>query len=270
MFRKIYDIINENGIISSLIASALFALVLFSVSMDKRILTYDVVSNQKLFSSSESNALIILDKDSQSLDRNIYYIEIDIWNQGNKAIEVDNIKEDLSLVFDNDVRILTPLTIQETHPVVTRAEAQADTLLNGISLSFDFLEDGNGIKLKGYYMSEFDNKSEVALLGYISRGGEIKTFKESFFEKHAISTFIILTSLFGFIGYYVSNYIGGIINRIVGRFIDRNRYRIWNWIVYYSFAAIIVYFLAVKVLGVLPIWIRDGLGNYFNPASPFS
>lgn len=267
--KKIFKFINENGIVSSLLASIIFALIIFVVSRDKSVLTYEIATNQKLFESENNEALIILRKDSQEVKRDIYYIEIEIWNQGNKPIEEQNIKESISFDFGKDIEILNGIKLEETHPNVTKSTIKIDSSRQKIITKFKYLEKGNGIKLKSYYTSSLEKESEIIHKGYISEGGEIKCFNETFSQ--AYSTWISIIFFFISIGFawFASHYVFKYLDIGIGKFIDKEKHKYWNLAAYIIISIPILYFVLFKFLNKVPRWIKEFLENYFNPESPF-
>lgn len=270
MIKSVFDYINKNGIVSSLIASVIFALILFLISRDTSILTYEVITNQKLFESSNNEALIILNKDSQQIKQDIYYLEIDVWNQGNKEIKLEDIKENFILKFEDEVVILGEFKIEETHPKVSQSKVKIDSLQEKIIIINKYLEKGNGVKLMGYYSSISEKPSEITHKGYITKGGQIKCYNKSFSQKYStiiVIVFLVITSAFA---YYSARYVGKFISDIIDKYIDKEKYKNWNSIAYIAILIPVAYFFLFKFVNNIPRWIKEFLENYFNPESPFN
>ncbi len=268
--KKLATFINGNGIISSLVASILFTGLVFLISRDRSILTYDVRANIKLFESDDNESFIILRRDSSEVEKDIYFIEVDIWNQGNKGINSADVKQAISLSLTGDIELLPDPILLETHPEVTDARIRYDSLGVDILVSFHYLERGNGIKLKAYYASGSSEPSQVNCSGYIAGGGIIKNFDKTFSQTYAIWIWIMMLIITIVFAYYVSGIIFRNLTKFVDSVIDFKKYRLWNYLLYGLISIPIGYFVLIKYINKIPMWIKEFLEYYFNPQSPFT
>lgn len=268
--KKLFELINRNGILSSLIASAIFAFCIYFFSIDKRILSYKEVTHEMLYDNDENFGLTILTNDSIKLDKNIFFLEIDIWNQGNQPIEQKDIKDNFGLQLEEGFTFLATSKIFETHKEVTKGEILIDSIKSKMFLTFDFLEKGNGIKVKTYYISKSKEKSSIKPLGYIAQNTIIRHYNSTFTEKYrlwiSLFVYIIGLALMIWVGYKISNKIEELFDKYLIKYLKNIVVRrIAGLLVYF----VIFWFFLVKVLSKIPKWIYDFIADYFNRDSPF-
>jgi len=168
--KKIYKLINENGILSSLIASVIFAIVLLFLNNERKSLVYDVFFHEKIIDVEQGKGFEIYDSDSVKVTDNLYLLKLDIWNKGNKPISITDIKEKINFQLDTSAVILNEVVIHENYSNVTNTTILKQS--NKIFLNFDYLEKQNAIRLQLYYSN--NEKSKVKFNGYIAEGDNIQ------------------------------------------------------------------------------------------------
>jgi len=267
--KNIQKIINENGIVSSLIASIIFAILVYIFSKENSILTYKVVTHERLFEESNSEALIILNKDSERISKDIYFLEIDVWNQGDKAITKAELKDDITLAINQNSEFLKEIKVEETHSRVTRAHVCLDSLRRKLVFAFDYLEKNNGVKIKCYYTTKDSIKSLIQVTGYISGGGKIKYFNEAFLEKYNIGLVLTALILGITIIWFAQKYLGDFIDLLIDKYCNNIKFKYFRLLVWLFIYIPIAYFLVIKVLSFAPMWLYDLTKQYFNHDSPF-
>lgn len=267
--KRILNFINRNGILSSLIAAAIFALIVFFINRDKRILTYKIITHEKLFDKEDNTSFLLFTKDSIRINQNVYFLEIDIWNQGDLAILEQDIRDPFVLKLDKGAAIVTNPKIIETHPNVTNSIIKLDSIKNSTQLQFDFLEKGNGIKIIQYYSYKNSEPSNVKHNGYISGNSEIRYFNETFTHKYNNWLILVALILSVFLIIPASSWLSRFIDRQIEKYgsgIKQKYIKLILWLIIYM---PIAWFTIVKVLGKIPRWIYEFLAEYFNRDTPF-
>ncbi len=268
--KKVFEFINRNGILSSLIASVIFAFCIYFFSIDKRILSFKEVTHEMLYDKNENFGLTIFANDSIKLDKNIFFLEVDLWNQGNKPIEQKDIKDNFGLKLEEGFTFLANSKVFETHKEVTKSEILLDSIKSKLYLTFEFLEKGNGIKVKTYYVSDSKEKSSIEPLGYIAQNTIIRHFNSTFTEKYriwiALVVWIIGLALMIWTGNKISNKIDELFDKYLINYLKNKVVRrIAGLLIYF----VILWYFLVKVLSKIPKWIYEFIADYFNRDSPF-
>jgi len=259
--NKIYNWINRHGIITSIIASAIIIALTFFFSKDKKILTYKIVTHEQLFNPRLTPEFSFYLGDSIEISSNVYYCEFDIWNQGNSAIERNNIKEKIKLILNDSSNIIGVPELIQTHPNIINGRISIES--SKLSINLDFLEKKNGLKIKFYYTNPSTSKSLIKLEGYISGNSEIKYFNESFMRSSNswfIAIYFIFTGIIAvFIGWQSSD-----IGIKIGDKFENTYLRYSIPVLSILFSGVISYFFIKFVKNLLNLFT-----NYMNSDSPF-
>lgn len=165
MIKKVFDFINKNGIISSLIASAIFSIIVYYANSDYKQLIYYEVLNEKIVDSKLGKGFKIYTSDNRLVKDNLFLLRLIIGNKGNVPIEKIDIKQNLIIKLDSSSIILNETKIIETHHKVTKANFKNHH--NIIEYDFEFLEKKNIIQFDIYYTSK--EKSNYNFYGYIAK-----------------------------------------------------------------------------------------------------
>lgn len=265
--RNFFKVINNNGIISGIIVVIIVFIVGYFFSREKQIFTYETISNKILFDREDNNSFIILDKDSLRINSNIYYLEVDLWNQGNIAIEASDLKIPIELKIPKGYQFFENIVIEETHKKITQTKFSLNDSLNKLVINFLYLEKGNGIKIKGYYKSKYLEACSPEINGYITNQGLIKNYNTSFLNKNGWIIFGILLFALYFTVNLTSNDILDKINFQIKSWFKKDQKKGLNAI---TLLTIISFFFLMFGTYLFLKYSIEFFISYFNGKSPFN
>ena len=101
----------NNPYIVAIISGIAILIISYFVNKNKKILSYKIISNNLLITNSEKIKISYSDKEIN----NIYNVIIEINNIGNKEIKPEDYDKNISIIFDEDVNILSAI-IKEKCP----------------------------------------------------------------------------------------------------------------------------------------------------------
>jgi hypothetical protein len=261
----------KNLLLYGLLSGLIIFFLTEKISRNKKLLTYKVVIHEKLFETDENMGLKILVNDSITLDENLFIVEIDLWNQGRRPIEENDIKELFGFKLEEGYQFISNVYLKETHSSVTKAKIEYNQSKRNILIDFNYLEKRNGIKVKTYYSSEYIEKSKLEPVGYIGQTPNIKHFNSTFTFKYGMwVTFILM--IIGVIivwrtSLYLTKYIDDVYDKVFGDLIPS---KIIKNLISLSVLLAIVVFLVAPYLSKIPLFLYDLIADYFNMDSPFS
>lgn len=256
MIKRFFEIVNKNGLVSSLVAAALFSCIVYLFNSDFKQLVYSEHLNDNIIDYETGKGFRIYTADSVLISNNLYLLRINIWNRGNEPIFKNDVKEQLQLELDSSATIVNNVSVIETHPKITKANITNDS--NRVFIDFDFLEKKNGIQLNVYYTS--NKKAEYKFSGYIANSkGLIKNIEPNWL---VILCWFLLN---GIVIFLIYNYL-----------ILRIAQRLSEWFIYIKISNLMGKILVVTIciiLFILLIAITIGmtieLFEHFYPSSPF-
>lgn len=192
--RSIFQIINDNGILSSIAASIIFAILAYFVTSPERKLVYKTNFHLEVLNLEKNPDFSLVYQDSLTIKKNLYLVSISFWNDGKTPIISSDLRRELTISLDStDTKILGAIEINESHKDITQTKVKISDAKNEISMRFDFLERGNKIELKFYYASP--SRSSMDMDTYITGGKNIEKSNTVF--KPLVN--IILTFLIWFL-----------------------------------------------------------------------
>lgn len=101
----------NNPYIVAIISGIAILIISYFVNKNKKILSYRIISNNLLITNSEKIKISYSDKEIN----NIYNVIIEINNIGNNEIKPEDYDKNISIIFDEDVNILSAI-IKEKYP----------------------------------------------------------------------------------------------------------------------------------------------------------
>lgn len=101
----------NNPYIVAIISGIAILIISYFVNKNKKILSYKIISNNLLITNSEKIKISYSDKEIN----NIYNVIIEINNIGNNEIKPEDYDKNISIIFDEDVNILSAI-IKEKYP----------------------------------------------------------------------------------------------------------------------------------------------------------
>lgn len=101
----------NNPYIVAIISGIAILMISYFVNKNKKILSYKIISNNLLITNSEKIKISYSDKEIN----NIYNVIIEINNIGNNEIKPEDYDKNISIIFDEDVNILSAI-IKEKYP----------------------------------------------------------------------------------------------------------------------------------------------------------
>lgn len=101
----------NNPYIVAIISGIAIIIISYFVNKNKKILSYKIISNNLLITNSEKIKISYSDKEIN----NIYNVIIEINNIGNNEIKPEDYDKNISIIFDEDVNILSAI-IKEKYP----------------------------------------------------------------------------------------------------------------------------------------------------------
>ena len=168
--KNIIQTINNNGILSSLFASVIFAGIVFFVTKAERKLVSKITFHDEVLNRQENPDFLLYYKDTLPIKNNLYLTHIEFWNEGTTPIRSEDLLEEIQIKL-SDGKIIGNVEIEETHPKVIKAAVNYLDSGNALALRFNFLENTNGIKLRFYYVGE--QKSNIKMDAYITGGNGV-------------------------------------------------------------------------------------------------
>jgi len=211
--RSIFQIINDNGVLSSIVASVVFT---YLITSPERKLVCKTNFHEEILNLESNPDFSLLYKDSLTLKKNLYLVSLSFWNEGKTPIIRNDLRKELTISVDSLNEILGEIEINESHKGIINTGTEINDANNEISVNFDFLERGNQIDLKFYYIG--NDSSRIEMDTYITGGSGVGTPSINY-----RGLFALLISLFLFIAFWakLSKYLKDIdvdsrINRLKG------------------------------------------------------
>ncbi|MCW7467821.1 hypothetical protein [Leptospira levettii] len=153
-----------------------------------------ILKNYKIDTEDDLDFKIILktDRGKNQIKGNIYSSKIYFWNNGKESIKSENILQNLIIYPEKKSKILSVRILKETRPEITKFSVDLNNEQNEINLSFNILEQNDGVTIQVIYNG--DESEKLLLRGTIESVKEIK-ISNKFSEPISISLAVVYTTI---------------------------------------------------------------------------